>query len=149
MLTGLVGSGAALLLAFIAWILATHRHAVPGRSNLPAEVLMTAAVLGMLFAGTLGAQTGLGHWIISLPVWLISKAGHAGLVIAAGVTLLVLVRTAIHVGRSGATEQGMKLAFFLPFLLALFTTGIFHKIDMDLQAPAQLLAAWFSAQVGA
>jgi hypothetical protein len=148
MLTGLIGNGLAILVAGIAWIIARHRHHVPGRSAVIDEVVLTIAIVGMLFAGDLGAATGSGHWASSMIRGAEHLAGSAGTIIAALVTLFVLVRTSIAVLRSGATERAMPLAFALPFLLALFPAGIFHSLSSDIQAPAQLLAAKLAAAVG-
>jgi hypothetical protein len=149
MLTGLIGNGLAVLVAGIAWIIARHRHHVPGRSSVIDEVLLTIAIVGMIFAGDLGTATGLGQWATSVIRGAEHLAGPVGNVIAALVTLLVLVRTAIAVLRSGASERAMLLAFALPFLLALFPSGFFHNLSGDLAVPAHALAVKLAAAIGA
>ncbi len=56
MLTGLIGNGLAVLVAGVAILLSRVRHHVPGRA-MAGEVLLTMAVLGMLFAGELARGT--------------------------------------------------------------------------------------------
>jgi hypothetical protein len=148
MLTGLIGNGLAVLVGGIAWIIARHRHHVPGRSPAIDEVLLTIATVGMLFAGDLASATGAGHWLTSLARSAEHFAGPAGTIIAALVTLFMLVRTAIAIFRSGATDRALPLAFMLPFLLALFPSGFFHALSGDIQVPAQALAAWLASRIG-
>jgi hypothetical protein len=151
MLTGLIGGGGAILIAGIAWVIASHRHHVSRlvRNSLADELLLTAAIIGMLLAGDLTVATGIGHWVMSALGYLLRLAGPAGLVIAAIITAVAVIRTVVAVIHTGASDSAMKLAFILPFLLALFPGGIFHKISVDLQAPAQALVAWLSVQLGA
>ena len=148
MLTGLIGNGLAVLVAGIAWLIARHRHHVPGRSALIDEVLLTIAIVGMLFAGDLTVATGLGRWLTSVVRGAENLAGSAGTIIAALVTLFLLIRTAVAVFRSGATERAMPLAFALPFLLALFPAGFFHALSADIQVPAQMVAARLASLMG-
>jgi hypothetical protein len=146
MLTGLIGNGLAVLVAGVALMCARFRHHVPGGAAVD-EVLLTAAVLGMLFAGDLTAATGLGAWVASVIRGAEHMAGTSGVIIAALVTLLVLLRTSVAVFRT-ASERAMTAAFMLPFLLALFPSGFFHVLAGDLQGPAQALAARLASGLG-
>lgn len=146
MLTGLIGNGLAVLVAGVAWMCARFRHHMPGGAAVD-EVLLTLAVLGMLFAGDLTAATGLGEWIASLIRGAEHLIGAPGVVVAALVTLFVLLRTAVAIFRN-ASEGAMRLAFVLPFLLALFPAGFFHTLAGDLQGPAQALAARLASGMG-
>jgi hypothetical protein len=146
MLTGLIGNGLAVLVAGVAWMCARFRHHVPGGAAAD-EVLLTMAVVGMLFAGDLMAATGLGAWLSLLIRGAEHMIGAPGVIVAALVTLFVLLRTGVAIFRN-ASEGAMRLAFALPFLLALFPTGFFHTVGADLQGPAQALAARLAAGMG-
>lgn len=146
MLTGLIGNGLAVLVAGVAWMCARFRHHIPGGAAVD-EVLLTIAVLGMLFAGDLVTATGLGAWVASLIRGAERLIGAPGTVVAALVTLFVLLSTAVAVFRN-ASEGAMRLAFALPFLLALFPAGFFHTVGADLQGPAQELAARLASGLG-
>lgn len=151
MLTGLIGGGGAILVAGIAWVVASHRYHVSKlvRNDWADEILLTGAIIGMLLAGDLSVSTGLGQWVMSAASYLLRLLGPAGLVIAAIITAVVVIRTASAIIHKGAAESAMKLAFILPFLLALFPSGIFHRVSTDLQQPAHILVTWLSAQLGA
>lgn len=146
MLTGLIGNGVAILVAGVALLCAKFRHHVPGGAVVD-EVLLTAAIVGMLFAGDLTATTGLGGWITSLIRGTVHLLGHAGLIVVALATLTVLLLTAKSVFRN-ASESAMRVAFVLPLLLAVFPTGIFHSLSGELQTPAQAVASGISAWMG-
>lgn len=150
MLTGLIGNGLALLIAGLALLIAKFRQHVPGSGRggaIVEEVLLTVAVLGMLIAGDLTASTGLGSWISSVIRAGEHMLGRAGVVVAALITVFVLLTTAKHVFRS-AGEAGMRVAFVLPLLLGVFPTGFFHSLSADIQTPAQAIASGVSAWMG-
>jgi hypothetical protein len=146
MLTGLIGDGLAVLVAGVAWMCAKFRHHVPGGAAVD-EVLLTIAVVGLLLSGDLMAATGIGAWMTSLIRGAEHMIGGPGLIVAALVTLFVLLRTAQAIFRN-ASEGAMRLAFVLPFLLALFPVGVFHSLAVDLQRPAQDVAAWLASGLG-
>lgn len=146
MLTGLIGNGVAILVAGVAWLCAKFRHHVPGGAVID-EVLLTAAVVGMLFAGDLIAATGLGGWVTSLIRGGMHLLGGAGVIVAALITLYVLLSTAKAVLRD-ASEGAMRIAFILPLLLAVFPTGLFHSLASDIQVPAHAVAAWIASGLG-
>lgn len=151
MLTGFIGGGGAILLAGMAWVIASHRSHVSAvvRHSATEEILLTAAIIGMLLAGLLTVSTGLGRWVMSVLEYVLHWLGPAGIVVAAIITAVFVIRTAVSIAKSGANDNAMKMAFALPFLLALFPSGIFHRLSVDLQVPAHALVAWISAQLGA
>jgi hypothetical protein len=145
MLTGLIGNGLAVLLAGVAILLARLRHHLGG--GVACEALLTAAVLGMLFAGELARATGLGAGIVSVITSVQGWLGPGGKTVAALATLAMVIAVGAAVFRT-ATERAMTLAFLLPFALALFSSGFFHSLDAELQAPAQAVAARIAAGLG-
>lgn len=146
MLTGLIGNGLAILVAGVALLCAKFRHHVPGGAIVD-EILLTGSVVGMLFAGDLTTSTGLGGWISSLVRGAMHLLGQAGIIVAALITLFVLLTTAKSVFRS-ASEGAMRVAFVLPLLLAVFPTGIFHRIGSDIQTPAHMVAVAIASGLG-
>lgn len=153
MLTGVIGNGAGLLLAGIAWLATFVRHRVPlvpGRHRgLVAEALLTAAVIMMAFAGELSRTTGVGEWIASVIRWGEGLLGSAsGAVTVVTLVTLVVVAVIVHHVFKTATIAGLWLAFMLPFLLATFHSGAFHTLDVDLQGPARWVAGWLDARLG-
>lgn len=146
MLTGLIGNGLALLLAGVAILLARFRHHVPGGA-MAGEALLTASVVGMLFAGELARSTGLGAALVSMITGVEGWFGAGGKTVLALVTFATVLAVGSAVFRT-ATERAMTLAFLLPFGLALFSSGLFHNLDAGLQAPAQAVAAKIAAGLG-
>lgn len=146
MLTGLIGNGLAILVAGVAILLARFRHHLPGGA-MTGEVLLTASVLGMLFAGELARSTGLGAGLVSVITGVEGWFGTGGKTVLALATFAMLLAVGAAVFRT-ATEKAMTLAFLLPFGLALFGTGLFHQLDAGLQAPAQAIAARVASGLG-
>lgn len=146
MLTGLIGNGIAVLVAGVAWMCAKFRQHVPGGAAVD-EVLLTAAIIGMLFAGDLTAATGLGSWLASVVRAGENLLGTAGTIVAALLTLYVLLITAKAIVRD-ASEGAMRAAFVLPLLLTLFPTGIFHQLGSDIQVPAHAVASDLASWMG-
>lgn len=146
MLTGLIGNGLAILVAGVAWMCAKFRHHVPGGAVVD-EVLLTAAIIGMLFSGDLTASTGLGGWVASVIRGAMHLLGGAGVIVVALVTLFVLLSIAKAVVRS-ASEGAMRLAFVLPLLLAVFPAGFFHSLSGGIQVPAHAVAATLASALG-
>lgn len=146
MLTGLIGNGLAFLVAGVAVLIARFRRHAPGGKAVD-EVLLTASIVGMLLAGELARSTGIGSWTVSVIHAIEGLLGSSGPVLVALSTLGVLLLVGVAVFRT-ATERALILAFVLPFLLAMFGGGIFHSVDMTLQAPAQATAARIASGLG-
>lgn len=146
MLTGLIGNGLAVLLAGVALLCAKFRQHVPGGKAVD-ELLLTLAVVGMLFAGDLMVSTGLGSWLASVIRAAEGLLGSAGIIVAALVTFYVLLVTAKAIVRD-ASEAAMRAAFMLPLLLALFPTGFFHQLGAEIQVPAQAVSAGLASWMG-
>jgi hypothetical protein len=146
MLTGLLGNGLAVGLAILCWLLAKERTHL-ARWPIVAEIMLTAAILGMLLAGELARSTGLGHLVGSWLIDLSDAVGHVGLVIMACGLAFLIWRLALSVIKS-ANEKLLIPAFLLPFGLALFHTGILATLDADLQVPAADLAAYVAHALG-
>jgi hypothetical protein len=146
MLTGLIGNGLAILVAGVALLLARFRHHLPGGA-MASEAVLTAAVLGMLFAGELSRSTGLGAGLVSVITGVEGWFGAGGRTVLALATFAMLLAVAVAVFRT-ASERAMTLAFLLPFGLALFGSGLFHTLDAALQAPAQAVAVKIAAGLG-
>jgi hypothetical protein len=153
-LQGIIGNGAGLLVAGIAVLAAFVRHRIPlipGRHrSLVAEGLLTGAVVMMAFAGELSRSTGAGEWIASVIRWAEGLLGSAsGAVTVVTLVTLVIVSVLVYHVFKTATITGLWLAFTLPFMLATFHSGVFHRLDADLQGPAQWVAGWLDSHLGA
>lgn len=146
MLTGLIGNGLAVLVAGVALLAARFRHHLPG-GQIASELVLTAAVVAMLFAGELARSTGVGHWVTQMTGDAEGWLGSSGRTAAALIAFAMLLGVAVAVVRT-ATERAMMLAFALPFALALFGAGFFHNLDTALQAPAQAVAVRLAAGLG-
>lgn len=146
MLTGVIGNGLGLILAVVAILIARYRHDAPGRAA--ADILLTAAVVLMAFAGELSRSTGIGSWLTSIIHWGESMIGRDASTVVALITLAVFIAVARHIYKT-ASPAGMWLAFILPFLLATFPSGFFHQLDVDLQGPALELANQIAKAIGA
>ncbi len=146
MLPGLAGNGTALILAAVAVLAARYRHDFPGRRT--AEILLTGAIALMAFAGEMARTTGIGQWIASVIRWTEGLIGRDAVTVMAVATLVVVALLTRHLFRTAAVS-GMWLAFALPFLLATFSGGAFHQLDVALQGPAQELAARIATALGA
>jgi hypothetical protein len=144
-LTGLIGNGAALLLAAIALLGARYRHDVKGRRS--HEIILTIAIVLMAFSGELARSTGVGRWIASVILWAEHLIGKDASTVLCVIVLVILVILARHIIKTASTA-GLWLAFMLPFLLATFPVGLFHELDIDLQGPAISLAQTISSHLG-
>ncbi|HEY3958680.1 MAG TPA: hypothetical protein VGM53_35405 [Streptosporangiaceae bacterium] len=144
-MTGLIGNGIALLLAGVAMLIARNRQHVPGGAS--GEALLTIAIVLMLFSGELSRSTGVGSWILSGLSDVEGWMGPSGATILAIITLAVLLIVGVAVFRN-ASERALTLAFLLPFGLAMFHSGVFHSLDLTLQAPAQDIAAKVASGLG-
>ncbi len=145
MLTGLIGNGLAILAAGLAILIRRHRGHVPGGAS--GEILLTAAIVLMLFAGELARSTGLGHWATSTLVDFEGWIGPSGKVIITLIVLAGVILVAISVFRT-AQEKALMIAFLLPFAFAMFSSGLFHSLDVALQLPATAVAAKIASGLG-
>lgn len=146
MLTGLIGNGAALVLAVIALVGARFRHDVRGRRS--HDIILTIAIVLMAFSGELARSTGACRWIASVIQWGENLIGNDASTVLSLIVLVILVILARHIFKTAGTS-GLWLAFILPFLLATFPVGAFHQLDLDLQAPAISLATEITKFFGA
>lgn len=146
MLTGLLGSGSAVLVAGVAWLFAKYRHHLPGRHT--GQWVLTAAVIVMILAGFLAGFMGVGHWTISLIRDLETTLGPSGRVILvlAGLAMLILVTVAVF---RTATDAAMWIAFTFPLISLAINRGMFASINQTFKPYADQFQAMLRAKLGA
>lgn len=146
MLTGLIGTGGAVLVAGIALLAAKSRGHLPGRAT--DQIVLTAAVIFMIFAGLLATYIGIGQWAVEALRWAKGLAGSAGTVILVLLGLYVLIKVAVAVFRT-ATDRALWIAFAFPLISASINAGIFLDINNFLYPIATQTEAMFRAKLGA
>jgi hypothetical protein len=149
MLTALIGSGSAVLVGGVAWILCKERGHLPGQHT--AAIALALAIVLMLFAGDLACHLGIGGWIISTIHDIEGFVGPAGKVILAlcGLWLLVKVIKALWHWKSHRDESVLWTALMFPILSAAINSGIFLSINQQLAPPANAVQAAIRAKLGA
>lgn len=146
MLTGLIGTGGAVLIAGVALIVAKFRGHLPGRNS--DQAVLTAAVVLMILAGTLAAYIGIGHWAVGMLRWVAGIVGPAGPTVLALLGLVVLATVAVAVFRT-ATDRALWVAFSLPLICAAINKGIFYDLNAHLQPAATQVEMMLRAKLGA
>jgi hypothetical protein len=146
MLTGLIGTGGAILLVGVALLIANHREHVPGRAS--GEWLLTGAIVMMLLAGVEFTYVGVGHWVISLIHTVVGWVGHVGMVIVALIAAALLLKVLIAIFKT-ATDRALWLAFMFPVMCAVPSYGFFRQMAQFLRPPAQQLTTLLQAKMGA
>lgn len=146
MLTGLIGTGNAILLAGLAFIIKKFRHHVPGKHS--DNVLLTIAIVLMVFAGVEFTLVGIGQWLIGAAHAVEGWVGPVGAVIVALVivSLFLSVLAAIIFT---AHEGALTIAFMVPLLCAIPSHGYPAQITAALRSPAQSVALAIRAKMGA
>lgn len=146
MLTGLIGTGNAILLAGLAFIIKKFRHHVPGKHS--DNALLTVAIVLMVFAGAEFGLVGIGQWIVSAAHAVEGWAGPVGAVIVALVilsTFLGVLAAIIFTAHEGA----LAVAFMVPLLCAIPNHGYPAQFIAAIRPPAQQVAAVIRAKMGA
>ena len=146
MLTGLFGTGSALLVAGFAYLIAKHRHHAPGRHA--DQWILTGAVILMLMAGWLAGFMGVGHWIITTIRDVEAMLGPSGRVILVLLGLALLILVAVAVFRT-ATDAAMWIAFTFPLISLSINRGMFASINRAFQPYADQFQAMLRAKLGA
>lgn len=146
MLTGLIGTGGAVLLAGLALIIKKFRGHVPGKHS--DNLLLTAAIVLMVFAGVLFAGVGVGQWLISAVHYVEGFIGPVGAVVVALVVASMFL-TVLAAIVFAAHEGALGVAFMFPLLCSVPTHGIPAQIMALLRPPAQHVAAMVAAKMGA
>jgi hypothetical protein len=146
MLTGLIGTGGAILLAGIALLIAKFRHHLPGGPS--DEIALTVSIGLMALAGALATYIGIGRFAVSVIRGVRGFIGPAGpevLTLVGSFTLLVVI---VAICRR-ASEKVMWIAFSLPLLSAAINRGIFLDLNNALIPLAQQTQAMIAAKLGA
>lgn len=146
MLSGLIGTGGALLIAGVALIIAKFRGHLPGRSS--DQVVLTVSVILMLLAGTLATYIGIGRWAVSLLRGIAHFVGPAGPVVLALLGLAVLATVAVAVFRT-ASDRALWVAFSLPLICAAINKGIFYDLNAYLQPASTQVETMLRTKLGA
>lgn len=146
MLTGMIGTGGAVLLAGFALLIAKFRHHVPGSKS--DEVILTIAILFMAAAGVEFVATGAGRWLISVVHGVEGWVGPVGAVVVALTVFFMVVAVVVAVFRT-ANEGVLSIAFFLPLMCSVPTHGYPVQLVNALTPPAKQLTALVRAKMGA
>jgi hypothetical protein len=148
----LIGSAGAILLAGIAWLVARYCGHLPPRWRVGrravSDIVLALAIVAMLLAGTEMAFAGAGSWVVDVLMWVRGLLGTAGGTIFALITLGLLLALAVHVLKAPG-EKGLMVAFLLPLFMATFAFGLFHNIDMFLAPYAEHATAAAANALGA
>lgn len=146
MLTGLIGTGNAILLAGLALIIKKFRGHVPGKHS--DNALLTLAIVLMVFAGAEFGLVGIGQWIVSAAHAVEAWAGPVGAVIVA----LVILSTFLGVLAAivfTAHEGALTVAFMVPLLCAIPNHGYPAQFIAAIRPPAEQVALVIRAKMGA
>lgn len=147
-ITGIVGSGAGLIIIGVTFIASMHMGRVPAAAQ---KILRRLFIVAMFAGGSALAVNGLG----ALGVRIVSSvAGLFGgldsgparvVIILTGAFMLLGVTVALVFD---PIEAAILLAAFLPFVLMLAPGGFLHQIYVATTFPAQQLANSFNAWIG-
>lgn len=146
MLTGLIGTGGAVLLAGLAFLIKKFRSHVPGDKS--GEILLTIAVLLMAAAGLEFAKVGAGRWAVSAIHSIEGWVGPVGAAIVALIVFFMLVVVIVAIFRT-AHEGALTIAFLFPLMCSVPTHGYPVALMNVLTPPAQHLTALIQAKMGA
>lgn len=147
-ITGIVGSGAGLIIIGVTFIASMHMGRVPAAAQ---KILRRLFIVAMYAGGSALAVNGLG----SLGVRIVtSVAGLFGglssgparvVIILTGAFMLLGVVVALVFD---PLEAFILLAAFLPFVLMLAPGGFLHQVYVATTFPAQQMADSFNAWIG-
>ena len=147
-ITGIIGSGAGLIIIGVTFIASMHMGRVPAMAQ---KILRRLFIVAMYAGGSALAVTGLG----ALGVRIVSAlAGLFGgldsgparvVIILTGAFMLLGVVVALIFD---PLEAFILLAAFLPFVLMLAPGGFLHQVYVATTFPAQQMADSFNAWIG-
>jgi hypothetical protein len=146
MLTGLIGTGGAILLVGLALLIKKFRGHVPGQKS--DQVLLTVAVGLMLAAGVEFTFVGAGRWVISAIHAVEGWVGPVGAVIVALIVLFLFLAVIVAIFRT-AHEGALTIAFLFPLMCAVPSHGYPAQVISALKPPVQQLTALLQAKMGA
>jgi hypothetical protein len=147
-ITGIVGSGAGLIIIGVTFIASVHMGRVPAMAQ---KILRRLFIVAMYAGGSALAVNGLG----SLGVRLVTAISGLFGGIDSGPARVVIILTGAFM-LLGVTvalvfdplEAFILLAAFLPFVLMLAPGGFLHQVYVATTFPAQQLADSFNAWIG-
>lgn len=145
MLTALLGTGTALAVVGLGWILSHFANSAPGKID---DFFLVASLILMLLGGVEMVSVGAGQLVMDAIHWAISWGGSVLLAIISLVAIYIGVRYAFAVIKRHERGKIVWLAFALPFLLAAPASGILHDLNGALQQPAQQVTSAIGAQLG-
>lgn len=147
-LGNLVGSGAGLVAAGIAWVLMKHYHHAPGKAH---PWIRRALAALMYMAGSALAVTAVGGWAGDAAGWIASLFGGHGAAVAWVIitiaAFLLLIGTIVGVAFA-PDDAVIASALFLPVVLRLPVGGALHQFYVATTGPAQLAAATVAHWLG-
>ena len=147
-ITGIVGSGAGLIIIGVTFIASMHIGRVPAPAQ---KILRRLFIVAMYAGGSALAISGLGALGVRIVTAVAGMFGGMGsgaaraVIILTGVFMLLAVVVALVFD---PIEAAILLAAFLPFVLMLAPGGFLHQVYVATTFPAQQLADSFSAWIG-
>ncbi len=134
------GSGAALIVSGLAYVIMRHLHHLPGRSS---GWAMRGVLVLMFLAGSALAVTTAGHllqgWARDARNW----GGATGSAIAVIAAVLAIADVSIGLWK-GPSGRAAYIAAVLPVILGIFTAGALHQLYTTTTVPARTATAQIS-----
>jgi hypothetical protein len=146
MLTGILGTGGAVLLAGIALLIKKFRHHIPGSKS--DEALLTVAIIVMVAAGVEFAAVGAGRWGVGIIHGVEGWVGPVGAVVIALIVFFMFVAVVVAIFRT-SHEGALSIAFFFPLMCSVPTHGYPVQLINALKPPAQQLTTLIRTKMGA
>lgn len=145
MLTALLGTGAALVVVGLGWILSHFANSAPGKID---DAFLVISLILMLLGGVEMVSVGAGQLVMEALHWAIGWGGNVLLAIISLVAIYLAFRYSFAVIKRHERGKIVWLAFVLPFLLAAVPSGVLHDLYGALQQPASQVTSAISAKLG-
>ena len=147
-ITGIVGSGAGLIIIGVTFIASLHMGRVPAMAQ---KILKRLFIVAMYAGGAVLAISGLGALGVRIVTALAGLFGGLGsgparvVIVLTGAFMLLGVVVALIFD---PLEAFILLAAFLPFVLMLAPGGFLHQVYVATTFPAQQMADAFNTWIG-
>lgn len=145
MLTALLGTGAALVVVGLGWILSHFANSAPGKMD---DAFLVISLVLMLLGGVEMVGVGAGQLVEAGLHWAVSWGGNVLLAVISLVAIYLAFRYSFAVIKRHERGKIVWLAFALPFLLAAVPSGVLHDLYGALQQPASQVTSAISAKLG-
>lgn len=145
-----LGTGAALIVAGLCWLLIRHLHHLPSQTH---PWLHRALIIGMYCAGAVAVVTAAGQWLLQLIQRLGGFAGGTSPGSGIGWALVTIgalfMAAAVAVALVWAPDiSAAWMALATPLVLALAPAGFAHHLYVITAAPAQQLVSQLATWAG-